>query len=580
MRYLPKQFEEKWQKKWLKEGVYEPDLSRAKKPFYNLMMFPYPSAEGLHVGNMYAFTGADIYGRFKRMQGFDVFEPIGLDGFGIHSENYAMKVGKHPADQAKISEKNFYRQLGMLGNGFAWQERLETYDPEYYKWTQWIFAEMFRRGLAYRKKAAVNWCPSCKTVLADEQVIQKRQATSDKRQETIGVCERCDTPVIQKDLEQWFFGITKYAERLLKNLDKIDWSEKIKIAQKNWIGKSEGALIEFRIKNYELRIKVFTTRPDTLFGATFIALSPEYVRNLIDQGIPMSDKVKQFIEDALHERNDEVTQDKKGVDAKIVAVNPANGEEIPVWVVNYVLGNVGTGAIMAVPAHDQRDFEFAKKYDLLIRQVIAPETGDKRMNEERRDGGCAIVFDPIQQKYAVGRDQSGFLRFFGGGVDTNEDIKKGVLRELTEESGLYDFSHVERIGTAFAHYHNRSKQIDRVAHATCFLVILKSTKVQPTKLEEHEKFVLTWASPEEIRKSWYLVHKERDTQHWAMFLREAVARAIELGFDKKNDRKEFVLSAYTGDGILVDSGKFSGMDSESAKWEITKAIAGKKTAIG
>src|SRR3989344_8607042 len=315
--------EKKWTKLWQKAGVYEPDFKGKpgkQKPYYNLMMFPYPSAEGLHVGNMYAFTGSDIFGRYQRMKGGDVFEPIGLDGFGIHSENYALKVKKHPAKQAKISEKNFYRQLEMIGNGFAWKEHLETYDPGYYKWTQWIFAEMFRRGLAYRKKGAVNWCPSCKTVLADEQVIQKRQATSDKRQETIGVCERCDTPVIQKDLEQWFFGITKYAERLLKNLDKIDWSEKIKIAQKNWIGKSEGALIEFRIKNYELRIKVFTTRPDTLFGATFIALLPEYVRNLIDQGNPMSDKVKQFIEDALHERNDEVTQDKKGVDAKIVAV--------------------------------------------------------------------------------------------------------------------------------------------------------------------------------------------------------------------------------------------------------------------
>ena len=246
--------EKKWQKVWEKEGTYGPNLKFAKRPFYNLMMFPYPSAEGLHVGNMYAFTGADIYGRFKRMQGYDVFEPIGLDGFGIHSENYALKVGTHPAKQSKVSEKRFYNQLSSIGNGFAWANKLETYDPEYYRWTQWIFAEMFRKGLAYRKKQAVNWCPSCKTVLADEQVVQ-------------GKCERCGTVVVKKDLEQWFFKITKYAERLLDGLPSaatlgakalgktevgapgLDWSERVKIAQENWIGKSEGAEIEFRIKN-------------------------------------------------------------------------------------------------------------------------------------------------------------------------------------------------------------------------------------------------------------------------------------------------------------------------------------------
>ena len=243
--YMPSKYdfqkiEKKWQKIWEKEKIYEPDLKNAKKPFYNLMMFPYPSAEGLHVGNMYAFTGADIYGRFKRMQGYDVFEPIGLDGFGIHSENYAIKIGTHPMKQIKISEKRFYKQLQIIGNGFAWDEKLETYDPEYYKWTQWIFVQMWKKGLAYRKRQAVNWCSSCKTVLADEQVIA-------------GQCERCKTVVIKKELEQWFFRITKYAEKLLQNLDKIDWSEKVKIAQRNWIGRSEGAEIEFKIPNSKLK---------------------------------------------------------------------------------------------------------------------------------------------------------------------------------------------------------------------------------------------------------------------------------------------------------------------------------------
>ncbi|MEK7480844.1 MAG: class I tRNA ligase family protein, partial [Patescibacteria group bacterium] len=224
-----KHIESKWQKKWQEEKLYEPNFEHAsasrRKPFYNLMMFPYPSAEGLHIGAVRTFSGVDVYGRFKRMQGNNVFEPIGLDGFGIHTENYALKINKHPLDQTKIAEKNFQRQLKAMGNGFAWSSWLTTYDPAYYKWTQWIFVQMFKNGLAYRKKALVNWCPSCKTVLADEQVIDRE-------------CERCETEVIKKELEQWFFKITDYADRLLKNLDTIDWSEKIKIAQRNWIGRS------------------------------------------------------------------------------------------------------------------------------------------------------------------------------------------------------------------------------------------------------------------------------------------------------------------------------------------------------
>mgnify|MGYP001564619794 CR=1 FL=1 len=362
MRYLPQKIEKKWQKIWKRKSIYEPDLKRAKKPFYNLMMFPYPSAEGLHVGNMYAFTGSDIYGRFKRMQGYDVFEPIGLDGFGIHSENYAIKTGIHPVKQAKISEKRFYKQLEITGNGFAWKEKLETYDPDYYKWTQWIFVQMFKNGLAYRKKAEVNWCPGCKTVLADEQVIN-------------GKCERCSTEVVKKELEQWFFKITKYAERLLKNLEKIDWSERVKIAQREWIGQSRGAEIDFRIKNSELRIKVFTTRPDTLFGATYMVLAPEHrIISNIKYQISNIKEVEAYIQRAKKKTDEERIaegREKTGVELKgIKAVNPANKKEVPIFVADYVLRGYGTGAIMAVPAHDERDFEFAQKYKLPICPVL------------------------------------------------------------------------------------------------------------------------------------------------------------------------------------------------------------------
>ncbi len=384
--------EKKWQRVWKKEGTYEPKFKTAKRPFYNLMMFPYPSAEGLHVGNMYAFTGTDIYGRTKRMQGFDVFEPIGLDGFGIHSENYAMKIGTHPLKQSKVSEKRFYKQLEVIGNGFAWNERLETYDPNYYRWTQWLFVQMWKHGLAYRKKQGVNWCPGCKTVLADEQVID-------------GKCERCSSVAEKKELEQWFFRITNYAERLLGNLSKIDWSERVKIAQRNWIGRSEGAHIDFRIENHAAHtIRVFTTRPDTLFGATYVVLAPEHalvkeLRASITNYKEVSDYAQAASLRSEEERIAE-NKEKTGVELKgVKAVNPANGAKIPVFVADYVLASYGTGAIMAVPAHDERDFAFAKKHHLPMTIVVRGEqvklhehlteayTGDGRLvNADKFDG--------------------------------------------------------------------------------------------------------------------------------------------------------------------------------------------------
>jgi leucyl-tRNA synthetase len=359
-KYDFSKIEKKYSRLWREEKTYEPDfgLTRGKKPFYNLMMFPYPSAEGLHVGNMYAFTGSDIYGRFKRMQGFEVFEPIGLDGFGIHSENYALKIGAHPMKQAEVSEKRFYKQLEMVGNGFAWEERLETYAPEYYRWTQWLFREMWKAGLAYRKKQAVNWCPSCKTVLADEQVEN-------------GKCERCGHAVEKRELEQWFLNITKYAPQLLENLDRLDWSDRVKIAQREWIGRSEGASIAFKLKGGKLKvseIEVFTTRPDTIFGATFLVVSPETAKAWMDGGWNPEENVKEYVSSALLRRGKEgyEEREKTGVFSGADAINPATKEDIPVWISDYVLAGYGTGAIMAVPAHDERDADFAKKFGLPV----------------------------------------------------------------------------------------------------------------------------------------------------------------------------------------------------------------------
>ncbi|HET7711055.1 MAG TPA: class I tRNA ligase family protein, partial [Thermoanaerobaculia bacterium] len=263
--YDPSQVELKWQESWRDQDTNTADVANAPDPFYALMMFPYPSAEGLHVGNLFAFVGNDIYGRFQRLQGHNVFEPLGYDAFGIHSENYALKVGKHPMDLIPQNIANFRKQLERAGLMADWTHSVSTTDPDYYKWTQWVFLQLLKQGLAYKKQAAVNWCPSCKTVLANEQVIG-------------GACERCDTPVEQRFLSQWFFRISDYAQRLLMNLDTLDWSETTKTAQRNWIGRSEGAEITFTSKRNgeEHAIRVFTTRPDTVFGATYLVLAPEH----------------------------------------------------------------------------------------------------------------------------------------------------------------------------------------------------------------------------------------------------------------------------------------------------------------
>jgi len=450
-KYNPSEIEPKWREVWEKEGTYKPDLESSDKPFYNLMMFPYPSAEGLHAGNMYAFTGADIYGRFKRMQGFSVFEPIGLDGFGIHSENYALKIGKHPMEQAKISEKNFYRLLHETGNSYDWSRTVETYDPKYYKWTQWIFTQMFKKGLAVRKKSPVNFCPSCKTVLADEQVITKiknqRSKIKDGKEELdgekVGVCERCETIVEKKNLEQWFFKITDYAERLLNNIPELNWSEIVKIAQTNWIGKSEGMSIEFKIQNSKFKIEVFTTRPDTLFGATFLVLAPEHeiVASLLESRIKNQEsrigEIREYAEKAKKKSDLERQaegKEKTGVFSGLYAVNPVNNEQIPVWIADYVLASYGTGAIMAVPAHDLRDFEFAKKYNLGIKPVI-------RDLEEKNKNKLAEAYS-------------------GDGEIMNSQDWNGWKYPQDKEK-VFKWLEEKKIGQKKAHYHLRDWLISR-----------------------------------------------------------------------------------------------------------------------
>ncbi len=360
--YHPDAVEAKWQARWADWRTNEPDLDRPAKPFYNLMMFPYPSAEGLHVGNMFAFTGSDVFGRFKRLQGYDVFEPIGFDAFGIHSENYAIKMGVNPSELIPRNIDNFRRQLRRVGGMFDWRHELSTTDPGYYKWTQWIFLQLLKAGKAYKKAAAVNWCPKDKTVLANEQVINGR-------------CERCESLVEQRTLEQWFFRITDHADRLLANLDdpsKMDWSDTTTVAQRNWLGRSEGAELDFGLDGSG-SIRVFTTRPDTVYGATFMVLAPEHplVDELVSAGQRAAvDAYRQAVSarDLVARKVGE--KEKTGVFTGGFARNPATNKPIPIWIADYVLMEYGTGAIMAVPGHDERDFEFARQFGLPIVRVV------------------------------------------------------------------------------------------------------------------------------------------------------------------------------------------------------------------
>ncbi len=361
MKYPFKEVEEKWRKIWDEKKVYKTDLTDLEKKLYTLVMFIYPSGAKLHIGHWYNYGPTDSWARFKKLRGFNVFEPMGYDAFGLPAENYAIKTGIHPYDSTMKNIEDIRKQLKNMGCMYDWDAELMTCVPEYYKWNQWLFLQMYKKGLAYRKNAPVNWCPSCQTVLANEQV------------EPDGTCERCGTPVIKKNLTQWFLKITDYAEELLKDLEKIDWPEKTKTMQRNWIGKSTGTEIEFKIEGTDKTFTVFTTRPDTLFGVTYVVLAPEH--QLVEEitTAEYKENVEKYINEVKNlseiERTS-TTKEKTGTFTGAYAINPVNNEKVPIWIADYVLASYGTGAVMAVPAHDERDFEFAKKFNLPIKKVI------------------------------------------------------------------------------------------------------------------------------------------------------------------------------------------------------------------
>jgi leucyl-tRNA synthetase len=350
--------EAKWRRRWEAAGSHRTPLDAAERPFYNLMMFPYPSAEGLHVGNVYAYTGADVYGRWRRQRGDTVFQPMGFDAFGIHSENYALRVGEHPSRLVPRNVAHFKHQLQRLGAMFDWDHEIDTTDPAFYRWTQWLFLRLYQAGLAEQREGPANWCPSCRTVLADEQVVE-------------GHCERCGARIEQRVLEQWFLKITRYAEKLLDGLDGLDWSQRTKTAQRNWIGRSTGGLVRFRLLGCQRREAVaFTTRPDTVYGATFLVVGADHPH--LEEFVTKERRatVAAWRARQAVRAGPAAPDTRPGIDLGSVAVHPLSGERLPVWAAPYVAGGYSTGVVMAVPAHDQRDYAFAAAHDLPVRQVV------------------------------------------------------------------------------------------------------------------------------------------------------------------------------------------------------------------
>lgn len=545
--YDHKKIEAKWADIWAKTELYKTRDDAKGEKLYHLVMFPYPSGD-MHIGHWYNYSGADFRARLKKMQGYNVLSPIGFDAFGLPAENAAIKRGIAPAKWTYSNIENMKKQLSSMGTVFDPSREVITSDPEYYKWTQWFFLFMYKNGLAYKKKVTANWCPSCATVLANEQVVA-------------GKCERCDTEVEQRKLEQWLFKITDYAEDLITGLEKIDWPEKTKTMQKNWIGRSEGAEVKFETVDKEGKkqeLWVFTTRPDTLFGVTFMVLAPEHplVEKITTDD--HADEVKKYLAKTLKKtelERQEGEKSKTGVFTGAYAINPANGEKIPVWISDYVLMTYGHGAIMAVPAHDERDFEFAKKFELPVKEVVEPLFYNRSGGEDafrpdapvtERNAVVGVVKHWSEDKYIgikwLVNDWQGFNI---GGIEAGETAAETGLREITEEIGYKNVELVKDYGKAVhSKFFQMGKKENRFAHFYPVLYKLKSdekTKVVDEEKALHEEL---WLTPKEMEN---FLNREDMRWIWNGIVGEKL---------------------FSGDGIAVNSEKYNGLETAEVKNKI------------
>lgn len=539
--YDHKDIEKKWQQEWDKQGIYKvSDSVPGKENYYTLVEFSYPSGN-LHVGHWYAFAVPDIFARYKRMKGFNVLYPMGFDAFGLPAENAAIKLGEDPKTWTYKHMETMRDQLRSMGAMFDWDREVVSCDPKYYKWTQWMFNEFLKKDLVYRDVTSVNWCPKDQTILANEQVSD-------------GKCERCGTEVVQKNQEQWMLRITKYADRLIDDLDPLDWPNAIKQSQKNWIGRSEGSEIEFAISGSEKKIKVFTTRADTLFGVTYVVLAPEHeLVAELKKGLVNESEIDAYVSGAnkKSELDRQQSKEKTGVKLKgVTAINPANGEVVPVWIADYVLAGYGTGAVMAVPAHDERDFEFAKKYQLLSAHVVA-QSGVNNFSGEllRRDGTVSIV--ESNNKFLLLSEPNGSWLFPQGGIEAGENIIESAQREIGEESGYVDTEFVKTVAIVENYFEMKEGVRHRITYCNYFN--LKSDKKIPqNEAEGDTRYSVHWLTKEDV------------------LLRVNLRNHKELFEIFVSDR-----TCSTGEGVLVNSGSFTGLDSEEAKKKITEFVGGK-----
>jgi leucyl-tRNA synthetase len=546
-KYTPRELEPKWQQIWQESGIYTTTEDTDKPKRYVLEYFPYPSGAAMHVGHVRNYTIGDAMARYYRMQGFNVMHPMGWDAFGLPAENYAIKNNISPQQAIAENTAKFKQQLTQMGFSYDWSREINSSDPNYYKWTQWFFTLLYERGLAYQKESLQWWCDTDKTVLANEQV-------------EAGKCWRCGNTVTKKPLKQWFFKITDYADRLVEDLEKLDWSESIKSMQRNWIGKSKGAEVTFAVADSSESITVFTTRPDTLFGATFMVLAPEHplVQTITtpEQKAAVDAYITQTQAKSDVERQ-ETDREKTGVFTGAYAVNPVNGKNIPIWIADYVLFGYGTGAIMAVPAHDERDNAFAKKFDLPIIEVVEPETGTPQEDPEFRKSIVAIVRNPKDNTYlSVNWGDLGGNLFIGGGREDDEDVIVCAQREIAEETGYSNVKFVAQTGKIHHHYYAYSKKKARFIEAYGLLFdLVDDTKVeQQLEDDEKNKFSVEWLSQKDTEA------KVTETLH-----------AITYDFLVKGE-------CYHGEGIMTNSGQYDGMSSSDMREKIVADL--EKQGVG
>ncbi len=544
-RYNPAEIEPKWQHIWEEQQAFAALDNDTRVKTYVSPMFPYPSGAGMHTGHAFEHSIVDAIARFYRQHGHNVLNPMGWDAFGLPTENYAIKTNTSPVVATETFIANFKNQIKRIGSSIDWAREINTSDPEYYKWTQWIFTEFYRRGLAYQKEALQWWCPVDKTVLANEQVEG-------------GHCWRCGSLVEKKSMKQWFFKITDYADELLDDIDGLDWPQKIKTAQTNWIGRSVGAEIQFKVADSDDVITVFSTRPDTIFGATFVVLAPEHALSLKLATGDFKEATEAYIKEAVKKSEIERTNDTKektGVFTGSYAINPLNGEKVPIWVADYVLGGYGTGAVMAVPAHDERDLAFAEKYKLPVVQVVANyevhTSGEGALRDDvetlKRPVIDAIITDGEGKYLLQIEEKENVLQvhFPGGGVDAeDESTEAAIRREIMEETGYTTIVSINKVSPESATYAYRiGKNRNQLSYGAAYEVVIDPTVQVESEIEQglHR---IEWVAKEDVeaRLTW--------SDHERMW------RAYLEGKTIDTEVRE---------GILVNSGDFSGTETAEAR---------------